>query len=313
MRVLAVIFALAMAGASMTAAQTGETDGLTLQPSSPWRADFGEENCVLTRQFGQGDDAVLLELAQFQPGNSYGATIVGKGFDFTGDPVLYRFLPAQFASDPVGSERVRFDDKYEGLSFRATLTPAETAPIPVAEMERPKAPRGRAGMPASIAVIPPLTGEDLESRAAKITALTIERSLSRKLTLVTGQMDGVVRVMRQCMDDLVTSWGIPRQPDGSVVPMAKALNPKVLSQIISQEYPTDALRAEASATLPVRLLIDAAGEISSCSVQTPQKFKSFEETVCKAFKKSARFELPKDAGGASLPSYYTTNVTFLID
>jgi len=313
MRVLPVLVALATASAPITAAQTVKTDDLTLQPTSKWRADFGEESCVLTRQFGQGDDTVWLELAQFQPGNGYRATIVGKGFDFTGDPVLYRFLPAKFASDPIGSDRLRFEDKYEGLRFRATLTPAKKVPISVEDMERPKALRGRVGKPASIAVIPPFTEDGLENRAAKISALTIERSLSRKLTLVTGQMDSVVRVMRQCMDDLVMSWGIARQPDGSVVPMAKALNPNALSRMISQEYPADALLAEASATLPVRLLIDANGEISSCSVQTPQKFESFEKTVCKAFKKGAQFDLPKDAGGASLPSYYTTTVTFRID
>lgn len=55
-----------------------EKEPIRLQPSSPWRVDYADDFCQLTRDFGENDQLVRLVFNKYGPGEGYRLTIVGN-------------------------------------------------------------------------------------------------------------------------------------------------------------------------------------------------------------------------------------------
>ena len=73
----------------------------------------------------------------------------------------------------------------------------------------------------------PLPLADQIAREQAITGFLVSKSFSRDLLLQTGAMDEPMNVMRNCMDDLVSSWGIDVVAHKS---LARPVHPEDLSE-----------------------------------------------------------------------------------
>lgn len=276
---------------------------VVLKPSSQWMADFADESCFLSREFGEGEAKVLLEIARFKPGASLSVTLASKTLRLTDAPALYRFLPAEYHSDTGNAKRVAFAEGFTGLTFEGWLPEATTQPAPMdAKRDNP-----------TIEPVSPPTAEALAQRAEEIVALEIARAVEEPVILMTGSLANGMKVMDQCVDSLVESWGVARDASGNFPGMATLTNEAQLVRFISEEYPLDALRGELGAVVRLRLSVGPDGEPIGCHLQTPVPLESFSKDACKGMMRRARFDPPLDASGKPVASYYVTTVTYAIN
>ena len=276
---------------------------VVLKPSSQWRADFADESCFLSREFGEGEAKVLLEIARFKPGTSLSFTLASKTLKLTDAPVLYRFLPAEHYSDSANAKRVAFAEGYTGMTFDGWLPAATKEPAPI------DAKRGDSTTPP--VSLP--SAEALVNRAEEIVALEIARAVEEPVILMTGSLANGMKLMDQCVDSLVESWGVFRDASGNFPGMATVTNEAQLTRFISEEYPIDALRKELGAVVRLRLSVGPDGKPTGCHLQTPVPLVSFSKDACDGMMRRARFEPPLDASGNPVASYYVTTVTYAIN
>ncbi|WP_147366989.1 hypothetical protein [Aurantiacibacter zhengii] len=156
-----------------------------LSPSSPWNLDMADENCALSRTFGEGTDWVLLEFRSYAPSDLIVTTIVS-------------------AMDV----RERVDGR---LSFGSNFRDSRTTEFEHFELEDglnavrlsfyPNFPRSSE---AWLAIV----DEERDVAEAAADHLSVERIFSDNIRLATGSMHEPFNAMRSCLTDLIDRWGL---------------------------------------------------------------------------------------------------------
>lgn len=72
------------------------------------------------------------------------------------------------------------------------------------------------------------------------------------------------------------------------------------------------LRQGKRAIVHFRLNVDAAGQPTACHIQQSTRPKAFDDAVCKAIMRNARFDPALDAEGQPVASYWLNSVVFHI-
>lgn len=278
--------ALAMGAAPMGAAAR---EPLVLAPNSPWHVDYAPDSCVLARQFGTGDDAILLRMESFHPGEAYSAgyeiTLIGRAFRSVG---LMKAIRIGWGNNPLYKR-----DAVLGTS--SNKQPALTFSSRIGEPIREKDDLWDLLTPA---------------RASAMSEVRIEIS-GKEIVLKTGPLAKTLGAMQTCMDELLTQWGIDPAQQRLVKNYPTPLGSPG-SWIRSQDYPAAMLARGASAIVHFRLTVDPDGRASNCVIQRATQGAEFIKTTCDLLRKRARFEPALDGSGRPVKSYYTNNVRWVI-
>lgn len=225
--------------------------GPTLTPSSQWQVDYAEDECRLIRQFGSGDNLVILRLARS----------TSQLFDFVlggpGIPNLPPRRPSRLRLTPQGVEI-----ESTGFSMQVPGQPYHFVRL----------------FDIDAAFLAQLQSGQL------IT-------LSNGDFSITLRLDNVVRAlaaMQSCNDDLLNRWGYDV---ARVNGFTRQLAPigDVASWVTTDNYPRSALALGQTGIVTTFLTIGIDGGVTSCRVVISSRVPALDAAACNAFIRRARF------------------------
>jgi outer membrane biosynthesis protein TonB len=122
-------------------------------------------------------------------------------------------------------------------------------------------------------------------------------------------MTAPLTAMRECLDNLIETWGIDPVQDKT---LTRRPVPDLSSvRRLQRAYPMQMVQAGQSAVVPVRIMVDAAGQASQCVVQLPHVERAFKEAVCDRL--AERFSPALDKDGQPVASVFHTTVIYQIN
>jgi TonB family protein len=273
-----------------------------LQPVEPWNLHYADDSCRLARTFGTGKQQVILVLDQFEPGDWFRMMFVGKSLaprlGFGRSELAVRFGPNEAPSEDgftTGSVGDKAAIIVNGSVRLAPLTKAERE----AHDESIK---------RSLHVDPPPIGE---AREAAAKWLELSRLLTYDLVLETGSMAKPLAGLRECAWETVKMWGLDIEQQKRLTrrptprrPSSEWFNPR--------DYPAAMIRGGYQGIVNFRIIVDEQGNATSCNIQESTRPKEFDDAVCAAVMKRARFEPALDAQGKPVRSYWRQTVRFIL-
>lgn len=264
-----------------------------LRPVEPWNLHYAADSCRLARPFGTGKDQIILVLDQYEPGDWFRLMFVGEK------------LPGGIGGLPKGTVRFGPNEGPSELSLTAANVGTKRALI----------------VDSSLRIVP-LTKEEEkredhsnlapigEAREAAATWVELKK-VYRDLILETGSMAKPLAALRECSWATVKSWGL--NVDQQMGLTRKAVPKGSASDWLNPaDYPTKMLRDGYQGIVNFRMIVDADGRATSCHIQESTQPKEFDDVVCKAAMKRARFEPALDAQGRPAPSWWQGTVRFVL-
>lgn len=298
MRSLATI--AAAAGVVSAGAPLHARDTLRLQPSTPWNVHYADDSCRLMRQFGEGEQQVILVLDQYEPGDEFRLSFVGKPVRVRSDGPVdgeLRFGPNE-AEEEISAMAGTVGDQ------AALFVGGERRIAPLSEQQRENASE-EARRDGRYVEVPPIG----PAREAAATWLQLSGIVRDDLVLETGPMDKALAALRQCSWETVTLWGLDAEEQTT---LSRKLYPTRPSStwIDPDDYPREMLRGGYQSIVNYRLMVDETGTPTSCHIQTETRPKEFGDVVCSAIMRRARFEPALDAQGKPVRSFWRQTVQF---
>lgn len=279
--------------------------GFNLQPSTGWLMDYAPDSCRLMRSFGSGNDKIIAQMIGYQPGEQF-------EFNLIGQPMSY--VPS---SDYV---KVRFGSDGQFARRRAFPGWANDAPAfyLAARLDNGGSDRWVSEMgddnkllnnPKRWLIIdnddgPPLASGTVSS-VSSVTVLIGQRTVDLKL----GSMSKPMAALRECTDDLVKGWGLDPAKQAALASRPQPLGDPFAWLRVT--YPTDLAVNGERALVHFRLMIDAQGRPTSCTVQSKIEIADhFSTPGCAALMRNARFTPARTSTGEAEASYYTLRVAW---
>jgi hypothetical protein len=285
-------------------ASAADGDVRSLPASSVWALDFADERCSLIREFSDGEDTVRLQIDSYGLGPGYqvmisGGPVVGSAsaplVEFrvgyspdTGERGWMRTIAGKFGSD-------------DAVSFGPGFLP--DAPYPQASGSAAADEFGR-------------------EFQRDLAYMTVEFRRGEAFRLETGSMAEPLKVMRECVDDLVASWGLdPAQQRTLSRPPMLLDVPQGYVRIavdVEDDRPGyterryqailegQAQRRTAPVPaggfpVPLRVMIDATGQATACVVQVASASEAYRRSACKTY--AGPYQPALDADGQPVASF----------
>jgi len=293
---------LATLATGITAAWSRPPEPRRLEPTSKWVLDYANERCTLLRNFGQGDKAVLLRMDSFGSRGNFRVTLSGKDVPRSSTPDSrgsFYFPGDRDSGEARMLHGTLGKDQVPAVSFNLDFWPK---PAPSDAQIEKLSPDKRALIGAAIETPHP----EFE-RAVDLIGVRFGQGL--RIELHTGSMGEPLAAMRTCIDDLYKSWGVDPAQQKALSALAVPL-PKTVKHV-QNEYPLHQLASGANAYVPVRLMVDASGQATSCVVQSADVDADFKHAVCANLQGS--FKPALDGDGKPVPSMFHTAVIYLVN
>lgn len=275
-RTIAVIIASSICASSALAKMP---EPISLARSEKWIADLNNESCKLVGEFGNGDDRVTMLLTRYEPGDSFSLNLYGRPFR------------SQQASTRI---RLAFGPNAELVQRDVPNATAGTRPlVMVGGWRLDNRESSRADE-----ILPTITP------AQEAAVRTLDFRVSGKAyRLELGSMVATMRILRQCMDGLITSWGFdPAEQAALMRPPAPASTPA--TWLVSDDYPSDALQRGERGIVYFRLNIDETGKPVTCHVLSTTKPKGFDDLTCRLLMRRAAFLPAISMQAKAIKSFY---------
>ena len=290
--ILALLFALPMAPALAAEEPT------RLAARTEWVVDYADERCSLHRGFGEGEHSVNLRIDWFGPKPEHRVLLVGPGvpkFRSAMGEVAYRLTPDTELRPGTAINGTFLDEP--AISFTLTFLPFDPehagSRMSAAEQMRFQAvPR------------PPQPAFEREVRT-----LEVRFADATAIELALGRMGKPLEALRACMDNLVKLWGLDPAVQNALSRNAVA-KPSTVRRL-QREYPSDMAAAGMNAFVPVRVMVDAAGSVKECVVQSGGIENSFADAVCDGLARG--YEPALDADGNPVASVFPTSVVYTME
>lgn len=257
-------------------AQRGANQIGALAPATPWKVDYAERECRLTRSFGKQDNAILFRLA--------------RGTSFSNYDIMLAGLSIPKQSNNV-SIIVTLSPQSTEESFKG-----ENRDIP---NRRERILRWFDGETASIIAGPKNQEMDIVSESKFSIRLDMEN------------FPAALSAMQACHDDLLKGWGI----DGAAIRALKSLpEPKSTpaAWATTGDYPGNLLRSETGGDVSFKLDVDAVGTPTDCAVIVTSKVEQLDKLTCKLMMQRARFRPALDANGLPASAHYINRVRWQV-
>jgi TonB family protein len=114
------------------------------------------------------------------------------------------------------------------------------------------------------------------------------------IALAPGALDQVTKVLKECEDDLMKSWGYdPQVMNGVKTPPIPVNAPKWFTV---KDFPTKA-EAKDTATPSVRFTVGADGAVSNCAIVDTSGSKMFDDKACELVMTKAKYTPAVGADG----------------
>ncbi|HEY6814419.1 MAG TPA: hypothetical protein VI168_02655 [Croceibacterium sp.] len=283
--------------ATLAVAPAARAQDAPFKLSGQWAVDFGDDYCRLAGDFSNGEDTISLGMERIQPGAFLRLMLSGDAIrPFRGASQLgYHFLPAGTSQKAAYFRMPTADGKEYLFIDNLTLAPMVfTPPVP--------------GQPPAPPPVYSRQGE--QDSAGGITGIRIEEGLVKPVQIEASHLPAAIAVLQQCADDLLKTWGLDAEKHKTLtVPAIPNFSPDgwLPAGMISFG---DFAKFTGNGN-QVRLLIDAAGKPTACTIHTPTLDRALNDRICSTLMEKASFQPAKDAAGAAMASYWFGSPMFL--
>ena len=265
------------------------------EPTGKWSLDYGEDYCRLARTFSDGKDDLALAIERIEPGPMARLILVSNGIKpfRTAQEIGWHFTP----SDPERKSRYTRSTTADGKQFY-NLGPFMLAAL---------APPG----PGTPAAPPPPFDRIREQAAAKaLTGLAFDNGLTVPAQIETGELSAPVAALQACADDLAKSWGLDpaklRTETAAAIPDGGGVGWLPQGTVAFGDFVK-----LGGGSNQVRLMVDATGKATSCTIHWPTLDATTNAKVCAAAMANAKFTPARDAGGQPMPGYWVGSPLFM--
>lgn len=279
-----ILVAMACCLAAPLAAATKDREPEVLARSGKWEINYDRDACHLYAQFGKGDDMVVARFTRYQPGDYFDLALYGNRF---------RSFQAKAEAkvdfglkEPSGEERAIYGStgKLATVFLNALRFDGY-------------APKSRTEVP------PKITPE----QEASVHDLTVAIGSSRPLKLEFGSLGRPLIQMRQCLENLLKSWGYDPTEQAMLLRPVSPVN-SLQDWLVPADYPFSAMQGGHNGTVQFRLDVDAKGEVVGCFVLARTSPDIFADLTCRGVVKRAKLQPALNALGQPVRSYYVQKV-----
>lgn len=122
-------------------------------------------------------------------------------------------------------------------------------------------------------------------------------------------MHKAMAALRQCTWETVEMWGFDVEQQKTLSRKPYPTRPPA-TRFSPADYPARMLTSRNQGNVHYRLMISEEGKPTACHIQESTRPKDFDDAVCAAVMKRARFHPALDATGKPVPSYWAQTVAF---
>ena len=232
-------------------------------PTGHWHVDYGDAQCVASRNYGTDDKPLFLALKPSPTGSVMRVMLIRKGASSTAEQ-----RPAS----------IRFDDG-AAISVNALSYGDPEAKRHVASINLP-----------------------METFAANRRASTIEikGSWFNERLAVPG-LTGVIATFDDCLANLRQVWNVGAPSSGGITRPAQSKRP-LRDLFRSTTYPHQAMMEGNTGRVGLALLIDEAGKVRDCMIEETSGYATLDTMSCYTITTHARFEPAIGADGKRVKS-----------
>jgi hypothetical protein len=271
--------ALAIFAAVPAAAQEQSSDG--------WQYAETAETCRAYRSYGEGENAIVLQLRTFGPGSAVETTVASA--QVPREPSSVRMVE-------LGWDGQGFDDHQVGVLGTLGGVPSVT----LLTAHRRVAAFAFFFSETAVTVSP-------LDPAAQSMQLRVVGNAPRDLQM--GSLAEPLSRLAECDERLMEQWGWGRDYALRVTTAPEMRNPQLWFEkaII---YPAVQNLNRVSSILQLRLKVDTEGRVAECVVQSSPGSSLFGSKNCTGLRRSARFNPARDVEGQPVDSYLQMSITF---
>lgn len=271
-----------------TEASTPIENGVTLlSPIKDWSVSAKSDRCVLSRTFGTGEDEILLRMEKGGTDATFNLTLFGDRLAFPmGSIISLQFGPGQDAFGrnyiPAKSSKGRPVIMMYGASFAAALEQEDG---------------GYTAFQPDTESLSQMQYLQVERAGLRPFRLDFEGSLaevSKSMDACTALLMGKLRVSSTGKSRSATPTGNPGE------------------WVTPRDYPRMMLSYKKEGVVRFRLTVNKVGKPTFCTVDHSSLPQMFDNAVCLALLKKARFEPALDWEGKPAESYWHSAVRFEI-
>jgi len=237
-----------------------------MQPTKNWVVDYADTECDASREYGSGDDALVLLIRPSPNGDSYELLLSRPHHG----PKFAEELEGSvdFGGGPTKAWLLHYGGKARDVNvykFR----------IPAAEMAR--------------------------GRNAASVRLRVEGGpdVTLKLTIMAALLEG----LDKCTVDLKRYWNMDDAGEARVATQAKG---SLVGLFSDNDYPSEALMRGQQGASQFLLLIDEKGNVAGCYVQRASGVPALDGMGCYVIKERLKMTPALDAQGHAIRSSAVT-------
>jgi TonB family protein len=250
-----------------------------LKPSSPWQVNYEVNDCQLYREFGDGENKLILRIAVGYSNTGQDFMIIG-----TSIPEKPEYLEWQAS--------LNSDSAFEKI-YPGTYT-LKDRPDRVLQWFN-----GYNGRGISLK----------KTGASQIMRINDAKDFFVQLNL--GNPDSALTSLQTCQDSLLERWGLDAKAFRTITrqPVPKG-NPG--SWANAADYPASALKSRISGNVAFALTIDKDGKPTGCKVTVSSGYQELDDRTCLLVTKRARFSPALNANNEAVPSFFISRVRWVL-
>lgn len=278
-----------MLGLLLTAAPVEAQDELIhFTPSTAWSLDYGDHACTLRRGFASAEGDIVLQVQQFIPGHEVLVILASEQLALGEGDINLQVVPGATVRQMEAPLRSRVGD-IRIVRFEDSLLPDPPDNVKA----RDEAAR------ASFA-----------TQDAAVREIVVTGGFEKAVNLPVGTMAEVRRLMADCTDDLLRTWGFdPALPVVGTAPPARTGAMQYAARIAAN-YPRDMVRQSRSARVRVTVQVGPDGRVTHCHAHNAEPYPQFEVAACEGMMAHARYIPALDDAGNAVGGYDSMDIVY---
>lgn len=265
------------------------------KPAGPWAVDYGDDYCRLSRNFSDGTNTMAVAFERIQPTVDLRLILVGPDLKTfrSADEIGWHFLP----SDPARKARATKSETADGKLWY-NFGPTAIAPVVPAAPGAPPVPPG------------PYSRAAEQTAAKAVTGFLIDGAVTVPVQVDTGELGAPIAALQACADDLAKTWGLDpvklRTQKSPAIPNGGGVGWLPAGTVAFSDF-----AKLGGGSNQVRLMVDATGKATSCTIHWPSLDQTTNDKICKSLMSNAKFTPASDSAGQAMPGYWVASPLFL--
>lgn len=267
----------------LTATAADKPEGL--QRIGPWTVDYDRDSCHLLARFGTGNDETLIRFTRYAPEDKFELGLYRKRLWTRGtmrtETKINFGLESELAY-PLNGETGAMQALLFGSRRIDGWSPKKYSDEP-----------------------PPISRE----QEARVTGFTFTMKGWSPARLEFGSLTKPFAQLRDCMTNLVKSWGYDPAVQAA---LSRKVTPATPPQqwITDRDYPRNASPTGGS-IVQFRLDVDEGGKVADCFILARGGPTEFTKLTCGLLRQRAKLNVALDAQGKPIRSFYISTVFWM--